>query len=120
MNKILNKLCLVLLLFLSIIVLSGCDKTEKKTIDTNVIGTWEYSEEDIDATYVFEKNGTGSYTIAVGENSVVKEVEYYTKDNKFYINFDNDPDTFELEYKMVDDGIIIYDSQGTELLYKKK
>ena len=119
--KNLLKNIITIFLFATILVsLTGCSKKEEKTIDEKVIGTWKYEVEYMKATYVFKKDGTGSYTITVEDNTVEKEVDYYTKDGVLYINFDKDPDTFEIEYEITDEGMIIYDTAGEKLIYKKQ
>ena len=96
------------------------EEQEEKKIDPEVIGTWEYTSEGIDAIYVLEKDGTGSYTITVEDNTIVKEVDFYTEDSKLMINYDKDPDTFELPYRVEGDVLIVTDSLEEELEYYKK
>lgn len=122
MNKHLRQVFLVLIIIVGIFSLSACGKkkAETKVIDERVIGTWKYESDYIIATYVFRKDGTGSYTITVGEETVLKTVAYYTENDTFYINYDEDPDTFELKYSVSNEGITIIDSLGDELLYEKQ
>ena len=117
-------LLFIIVLFVGVIWITGCDKTEEvseeNNIDSNVIGTWEHDEDSINAVYIFKEDGTGSYTITVEGNAVEKEVAYYTKDGKLFINFDKDPDTFELEYSIRGNSLVVIDSLGEEVIYNKK
>ena len=127
-RKSIKTLLTAIVIVICIISLTGCkneksNKTtneSKKTIDSKVVGTWKYEDEGISGIYVFKKDGTGSYTMTVEDNVVEKDVDYYTKKGKLYINYNKDPDTFEMKYTIKDEGIIIYDSFGEELLYKKQ
>ncbi len=121
-----KKIFLCLIIVIGIFTLVGCGKktdtkevNDEKGIDQHVVGTFKYSDSAMEATYLFKDDGTGYYTITVGDNTVEKEVDYYTQGGKLYINYDKDPDTFELKYKVVDKGLEIYDSFGEKLLYKK-
>lgn len=117
MKKYIKIICMVFILFVGVVILAGCSK--KASIDSGVVGNWKYDEDGILAIYIFNKDGTGSYTITVEENTVVKDLDYYTKDGKLFINYDKDPDTFELEYKLKNGNLLVYDSLGEELIYKK-
>ena len=133
MKNNIKKIGLIVLLFVSIFLLTACEKKEKvkdtkkdketkeeKTIDSKLIGTWKNESDGINAVYVFEKDGTGKYTITVEENVSEQDMDYYTKDGSLFINFNKDPDTFEIEYKMENGNLIIFDSLGEELLFKKQ
>ena len=88
-------------------------------------GTWEYKEDGISAVYVFEDDGTGTYTMDTGE-SVTYKLKYETKDNHLLVTFvDNDvfdeTDVFDSEYTFKDDNtLIIKDSFGTEMTFVRK
>ena len=118
MRKEFRNSLLVLLLVLSLFTTLGCSK--KSNIDSKVIGTWEHNDEALKAIYVLKKDGTGSYTMTVGENTVEKKVDYYTKVGQLFINYDKDPDTFELEYSIKNNSLVIIDSLNEEVVYKKK
>ena len=128
--KTFKKLLFVFVILVGMFTLVGCGKEkdsfkettkEEKTIDTQVIGTWDYTEEDVmTAIYVLNEDGTGTYTITVGENTVEKTVEYYTKDGVLYINYDGEEDTYELPYSIKDGDLVIVDSLGEDVVYVKK
>ena len=121
MKKILKSISIISIIIVGLLIITACSSKENKNeIDSNVIGTWEYTEDSITATYIFKEDGTGTYTMTVEENTVEKEVEYYTKDGKLFINYDKEPETFELKYQKSGNDLIIYDSFDEELLYKKK
>ena len=79
-----------------------------------IIGSWEY--ETGGYTYTFNDDGTGSY--AVGEN----KMEFTYKDNgkAVEILYTGNTDASTYEYKIDGDMLIIKDSLGNDVKYKKK
>lgn len=108
-----KKIFLLVVMF-GALVLTGCGKEEMKD---PIIGTWEY-EGGLKAIYVFEEDGKGTYTL--GTDAAKQEITYTKDDKKIAITYGNSTVPFETEYKVEDDTLIIMDSFGNEVKYKKK
>lgn len=113
---------LVIFVFLAgFLTLTGCGKkTGNSGIDSQVIGTWESESEGIKTTYVLNEDGTGTYTIAFGDQADEKKLTYKTENNKLLITFEGDTDVYESEYQLKDGNLIIKDSFDTETEFQKK
>ena len=113
-----------LLVFSMIFSLTGCGKGN----DTSLAGTWEYSEPEngIGAVYVLKDNGTGTYTIKVGETEVTYELKYEAKDGHLLVRYVNneifsEEDVFDSEFRFKDSKtLIIKDTSGEELVFVRK
>ena len=120
MKKNIKNLILVSVLFLGIFFLTGCTKK----IDSKLIGTWEYAEEEsegvLKSVYVFKKDGTGSQTITVDDASSTNNYTYETKDGKIFITYEGDTDVFELGYRFSDNDLVLKDSFDEEFTCIKK
>ena len=123
MKKI--KTIITALLLLSIILSAvGCSKKDGKSL----AGVWEYSdtESGLGAVYDLKDDGTGTYTMIVGETEVTYELKYEVKDGHLlvrYVNNDTftEDDVFDSEFSFKDDNtLIIKDSFGTEMEFLKK
>ena len=94
----------------------------------SLTGIWEYSdtENGIKTVYDLKDDGTGTYTMTVGDNEVIYELKYEVKDGHLlvtYVNNDTftEDDVFDNEFSFKDSNtIIIKDSNGEELTYIKK
>lgn len=115
MKKTLKNLLLVAVVMVSALTLAGCNKEAEKK--DPIIGTWDY-DGDFKATYVFKEDGTGSY--ALGSSDAKQNITYTKDDKKIAITFGDSTVPFETEYRIEDDTLIILDSFGTEVKYKKK
>ncbi len=124
MKKQFKRIILVLVWFIGIIALTGCKKDENvkvnKDIDSKIVGTWNYEESGLIGKYVLKGDGTGTYTYGTSENKVTKKITYKTEKGKLKYTFEGDTDEFEQEYYFKGKDLIIKDSFGTELIYKKK
>ena len=122
--KRVNTILAVLLGFIMVFTVAGCGKTD----DNSLAGTWEYSDQEngIGAVYVLEDDGTGTYTMKVGEQEVTYEMKYEVDDNHFlvtYVNNDTftEDDVFDNEFRFKDSRtLIIRDSTDEELTFVKK
>ena len=108
-----------------ILAMAGCGgKKEENTLT----GVWEYSDEEngIGAVYDLKDDGTGTYTMKVGEEEVVYELKYEDKDGHLlvtYVNneFFSEDDVFDNEYSFQDaKTLIVKDSFGEEMTFVKK
>ena len=113
-----------LLLFSIILSAFGCSKKDSKSL----VGVWEYSdtENGLGAIYDLKDDGTGTYTMIVGETEVTYELKYEVKDGHLlvrYVNNDTftEDDVFDSEFSFKDDNtLIIKDSFGSEMEFLKK
>lgn len=114
----------VLLIFSMIFSLTGCGKGKNNSL----AGTWEYSdtENGIGAEYVLKDDGTGTYTMKVGETEVTYELKYETKDGHLLVRYVNneifsEEDVFDSEFRFKDSKtLIIKDTSGEELIFVRK
>lgn len=118
MKKGMKSLLLVVVLVSSIFILGGCGKDYKKEL----IGTWVFTDPDgaYSARYILKEDGTGTYTITVGEVSDEKNITYKTDGKVIYMTFENDTDVFENKYRIENNNLIVTDSFGTESVFVKQ
>ena len=104
--------------------LAGCSKVNNNSL----AGTWEYSDADnsIGAVYVLKDDGTGTYTMKVGETEVTYELKYEAKDGHLLVRYVNneifsEEDVFDSEFRFKDSKtLIIKDTSGEELIFVRK
>ncbi len=124
MKKITAILAVVLALAM-LFALAGCGA--KKDEDP-MVGTWEYNdpESGLGAVYVLKDDGTGTYTMKVGEEEVVYELKYEVQDGHLLVTYVNneifsEDDVFDNEFSFQDDNtLIIKDSFGEEMNFVRK
>ena len=112
---------LVLVLILSV---AGCSKKA----DASLTGVWEYADEEtgMSAVYDLKDDGTGAYTMKVGEEEVVYELKYEVQDGHLLVTYVNneifsEDDVFDSEFSFQDDNtIIIKDTFGAEMTFVRK
>ena len=100
---------LLIVLFLSVIFLTGCGKNK-------VVGSWYIiNENSINSYYTFNKDMTGSYNF----NGISSEFTYEIDGNKMTLNFVNSivPSSFEFEIK---DNTLTISSNGFSQSFAKK
>lgn len=117
MKKV-KSLLLVAIVILGAITLTGCGKKEENK--DPLIGTWEYKDNYITATFVFEENGKGTYTLGSGDNKATQDIKYEKDDKNISITYGEATVPFETTYKIEDDTFIMLDSLNNEVKYKKK
>ena len=123
MKKI-KKIITALLLFSIILSAVGCSKKDSKSL----VGVWEYAdaETDLGAIYDLKDDGTGTYTMIVGETKVTYELKYEVKDGHLLVRYVNnetftEDDVFDSPFSFKDDNtLVIKDSNGTEMEFVKK
>ncbi len=120
---------LAALLVIAVVVsLPGCGRTDSAKSANPLSGTWEYTdaEYDISTVYVLKDDGTGTYTMKVGDTEVVYELKYETKDDHLLVTYVNneiftEEDVFDSPFRFSDpDTLILKDSFGEELTYVRK
>ena len=92
MKKISAMLAVVLVLVL-VLSVAGCSKKA----DASLTGVWEYADEEnaIDAIYDLKNDGTGTYTMKVGEEEVTYELKYEVKDGHLLVTYVNNETSVE-------------------------
>ena len=122
-----KKICSLIPILLALALLfaaSGCGRQETNSLP----GTWEYRDEEngIGAVYVLKNDGTGTYTMTVGDSEVTYELKYEAKDGHLLVTYVNneiftEEDVFDSEFRFQDaDTLIIKDTAGTEMTFIKK
>ena len=118
----------VLLAFAVVLSAAGCGKKEEAPSEDPIVGVWEYSDEEngIGAVYDLKADGTGEYTIKVGDEEVVYELKYEVEDDHLLVTYVNneiftEDDVFDSEFSFRDSNtLIIKDSFGEELTFVRK
>ena len=107
MKKYFKLLLVVLVLFVSIIGLTGCNKENKNPI----VGQWQ-SKDYSSYVYTFNEDGTGDYSGS--------KFTYTTDGDKISIKYENSTSAFESTFEIKDNVLNIKDSFGKDTLYTKK
>ena len=113
----------VLLVLAMVIAIAGCGKKEY-----SLVGVWEYSDKEngIGATYDLKDDGTGTYTMKVGDVVVTYELKYEVEDGHLLVRYVNnaiftEDDVFDSEFSFKDaNTMIIKDTAGEELKFVKQ
>jgi hypothetical protein len=119
MKKTIKTLSLILVLITGLFLMTGCNKSNE--IEEKLYGTW--ANLDIyDVTFTFNEDKTGSEVIDTGMDKVDRTYTYEVDNEVITIVFDDDEDKleYEYEYRFDDEDLVLIDSAGTELVYKKK
>ena len=112
------------LVFVLILNVAGCSKKA----DASLTGVWEYADEEtgMSAVYDLKDDGTGTYTMKVGEEEVTYELKYEVKDGHLLVTYVNneifsEDDVFDNEFSFQDDNtLIIKDSFGEEMTFVRQ
>ena len=113
-----------LLVIAMVISIAACGKKNENSL----AGVWEYTdtESDLGAVYDLKEDGTGTYTMKIGETEVTYELKYEVKDGHLLVTYVNnetftEDDVFDSEFTLKDaDTMIIKDSTGMEMTFNKK
>jgi|P1105metagenome_2_1110788.scaffolds.fasta_scaffold85851_1 hypothetical protein len=127
MKKILI-LVLVLALACVFMVACGGNSGGGDASENSLTGVWKYedTENGIGAVYDLKDDGTGTYTMIVGEEEVTYELKYEVQDNHLlvtYVNNDTftEEDVFDSEFSFQDaNTLIVKDSFGEEMTFVKQ
>ena len=123
--KRVNSVFSVMLVLIMILTVSSCGNEKE---NQSLPGTWEYldNENNISAVYVLEDDGSGTYTMKVGEQEVTYELKYEVRDNHLLVTYVNneiftEDDIFDNEFHFKDSKtLIIKDSSDEEMTFVKK
>jgi len=127
MKKILI-LVLVLALACVFMVACGGNSGGSDASENSLTGVWKYedTENGIGAVYDLKDDGTGTYTMIVGEEEVTYELKYEVQDNHLlvtYVNNDTftEEDVFDSEFSFQDaNTLIVKDSFGEEMTFVRQ
>jgi hypothetical protein len=114
----------VILVFALLLSVTGCSKKDENSL----VGIWEYTdaENGLGAIYDLKDDGTGTYTMKVGEQEVTYELKYEVEDGHLLVRFVNnelfsEDDVFDSEFSFKDSStLIIKDSLGEEMSFVKQ
>lgn len=113
-KKIFAVLCIALIA-MSTLVLAGCDK--KKEDKNTIIGEWAYTSASGSAyVYKFNEDKTGSYSVYGTE----MKFTYEDDGKKVSILYNGNTVASDFEYRIEGDKLIIKDSFGKDVEYKRK
>lgn len=104
---------LLVLVGLLLILVTGCSKKE------GIVGTWYYYKDGstrTDVAYIFNEDKTGSYNFAGLENKFTYEIN----ENVVKLVYTETSMPNEFEYEIKDNILIIKDSNGLDVTYKRK
>ncbi|MBO4920149.1 MAG: hypothetical protein J5365_08365 [Erysipelotrichaceae bacterium] len=119
-----KKMITILLLAVLALSVAGCGKKSENSL----VGVWEYSDSEngIGAVYDLKEDGTGTYTMKVGEEEVTYELKYEVKDNHLLVTYVNneiftEDDVFDSEFSFKDaNTFVIKDDIFGDMTYVKK
>ncbi len=122
--KSIRSILAVLLVLATVLALAGCGGKKENSL----VGIWAYSdpENGIGAVYDLKADGSGTYTMTVGEAEVTYELKYEVKDGHLLVRYVNneiftEDDVFDSEFRFQDSGtLIVKDSLGEELTFVRK
>lgn len=114
----------VILVFALLLSVTGCSKKDENSL----AGVWEYTDAEtgLSAIYDLKDDGTGTYTMKVGEQEVTYELKYEVEDGHLLVRFVNnelfsEDDVFDSEFSFKDSStLIIKDSLGEEMSFVKQ
>ncbi len=115
---------MVILVFTLLLSVTGCSKKGENSL----AGIWEYTDAEtgLGAIYDLKDDGTGTYTMKVGEQEVTYELKYEVEDGHLLVRFVNnelfsEDDVFDSEFSFKDSStLIIKDSLGEEMSFVKQ
>ena len=122
---------LVLILVLACVFMAACGGSSDggdAEGEPSIVGVWSYTDEEtgIGATYDLKDDGTGTYSMIVGEEEVAYEIKYEVSDGTLLVTFVNnesfsEDDVFENEFSFQDaNTMILKDSFGDEMTYVRQ
>ena len=119
-----KKLLTALLVFAMMLSAAGCSKKS----DYSLVDVWEYedTESGIGAVYDLKDDGTGTYTMKVGDQEVTYELKYEVKGNHLLVTYVNneiftEDDVFDSEFSFQDaNTFVIKDDAFGDMTFVKK
>ena len=115
-KKIFSFVCVVMIA-LSVLTLTGCGNNEKKSEETTIVGSWEYTGVSSSSyVYTFNEDKTGAYTVYGSEMPFT----YEDNGKEITILYNGNTISNTFEYRIEGDKLIIKDSFGDDVEYKRK
>ena len=125
-----KKTNVIIMMFIALacMFMVACGGSGGAEADNSIVGVWEYSDDDngIGAIYDLKEDGTGTYTMTVGEEEVTYELKYEVSDGHLLVTYVNneifsEDDVFDNEFSFKDsDTLIVKDTGGEELTFVRK
>lgn len=112
MKKVILSILLAVVMLVSIFTLAGCGKDSNKSNKAPIIGSWEHSG----YVYTFNEDKTGKYE-AFGR---FMEFTYEDDGDQVRILYYGNTVPGTYEYRIDGDKLIIKDSFGDDVIYKRK
>ena len=117
-------------LLLAVLLLGSVAWAETEAADVespSLVGIWTYTDEGngLGAVYDLKEDGTGTYTMIVGEEEVTYELKYEVQDDLLLVTYVNnetftEDDVFENEFRFEDEQtLVIKDSFDEEMTFVK-
>ena len=120
-----KKFLSILVIFVGILSLVGCNNKTK--IDSKLLGTWEYRDEESKSgvLYSFNKDNTGMYILTgVGEDgteqSITKNITYEIQKNVILVTYENEDTPVAITYKIDGNNLILTEEDNLETILIKK
>ena len=116
--------CVGLFVLVVELFMTGCGQSGEQSMT----GVWSYSDttNGMNAVYNLKDDGTGTYTMTVGDQEVTYELKYEVNDGHLlvrYVNNDifSEEDVFDNEFSFKDaNTLIIKDSFDEEMTFVKQ
>ena len=125
-----KKTNVILMMFIALACtfMVACGGSGENEGDNSIVGLWEYSDDEngIGAVYDLKEDGTGTYTMIVGEEEVTYELKYEVSDGHLLVTYVNneifsEDDVFDNEFSFKDPNtLIVKDTGGDELTFVRK
>lgn len=112
MKKVVLSILLAIVMVAGIFTLAGCGKNSDKSDKAPIIGSWDHSG----YVYTFNEDKTGSYEVFGNTMNFT----YEDDGSKVSILYKGNTVPGTYEYKIDGDKLIIKDSFGDDVIYKKK
>ena len=96
------------------------DADDAEPYDGPLLGTWVYEGNIINAKYVFNADGTGTYQFGKSEDSLVHDLTYKVEGEKLLIKYKEESSVYEVEYVIDGNELTIEDPTEGETVYKRE
>ncbi|MBQ7491627.1 MAG: hypothetical protein IJT76_03380 [Clostridia bacterium] len=112
--KTTKALAVILILAIACSLFAACDTSKQEK--AAIVGSWAFDATNSAFVYTFNSDGTGNYDAA----GMVMSFTYTVREGKLSILYDGNTETFETEYRISNQTLIMKDSFGSDVVYRKK